>query len=432
VTLKNGMRLLLAPDSTATAVDVAVWYQAGPVHERPGITGVSHLLEHLMFRGSEHYGPQEHSRRVQEEGGASNAYTAPDYACYYQTVPRAAIDLVLQLEADRIGALRLTAAGLEGEKRVLREERRWNAESAPRSSALEALGALAWTKHPYRWPVSGLAEDLDRITLADCQAYFRSHYAPNNALVTIVGDFDPQQALQSATRWLQPLGRRDVPKDVPTPEPPQQAERRASERANVPLPMLAMGWKTPGRPDPDAPALRLLSQIIATGPSSRLQQALVQGPTQCLAVECSLDGRRDSGLFSVLVTARPGADSASVESTLVAEIEKLAQVPVSEDELDRARRQEQIGRLFAWQTARGQAESLGSAQLLDRDFRAAGEQFDLLRQLTPGDLRRAAAKVLGAPGRNVVWIVPASGGGAPAEGGGAESGSGRPSAEGGR
>jgi zinc protease len=431
VTLPNGLRLLLAPDTSATAVDVAVWYGAGTVHEHAGITGVSHLLEHLMFRGSEHHGPQEHSRLVQAAGGAANAYTAPDYACYYQTVPPGALDLVLRLEADRIGGLRLTADGLEAEKRVLREERRWGSESGPRWRALERLDRLVWTRHPYRWPVTGLVADLDRITLADCQAYYRSHYGPNDATVTIVGDFDPQEALQSARHWLEPLPRRAVSRDVALAEPPQTAARRAFVRADLPVPMLAAGWRTPGRPDPDAQALRLLTHVLATGPASRLQQALVRGPTQCLSVECSLDSRRDGGLLVALVTAPPDADSARVESTLVAEVEKLARQPVSAEELERARRQEEIGQLFSWQTARGRAEALGWAQLVEGDYRAADLGLERLHRVTPADLQRAAARVLVARGRNVVWMVPEHASDAPT-GGGMGSGAGRPAGEGGR
>ena len=432
VKLRNGMQLLLAPDPTAPAVDVAVWFQAGTVHERAGLSGISHFFEHLMSGGSEHYGPQEHNRLVQAEGGSAGAYTAPDYACFYQTVPPAALDLVLKLEADRMVSLRLTAAGIEAEKLRVGEEKRVRAGSQPFGGALQGLYRLAWTVHPYRWPVIGLDEDLARISLADCQAFYSERYAPNDATVTIVGRFDPEQALQAAKRWLEPLKRRRAAKDVTTAEPAQKAERRAFERMDVPLPMLLVGWKTPGHPDPDSPALSLLARILTGGPAARLQRALAAEPLRSLSVQGALDGRRDAGLLYAIVVPRPGADSASVERALVEEVEKLAREPVSEEELDRVRHQEELGTLFAWQTARGRAEALGSAQLVEGDWHAAAVRLARLQQLTPADLQRAAARVLGAAGRNVLWIAPRQApAGTPAGTGGGTGGGYQP-AEGGR
>jgi predicted Zn-dependent peptidase len=425
VTLKNGLRLLLAPDPAARAVDVAVWYRAGSVHERPGITGISHLFEHLMFAGSEHYGPREHSRLIQAEGGTANAYTSPDYACYYQTLPPAALELALKLEADRISSLRLTAAALESEKRIVLEEKRWRAANQPVGSARAALDRLAWPSHPYRWPVIGLDEDLARISLADCQAYYDDHYAPNNATVTIVGRFDASDALAAAKRWLEPLKRRRVAADAPAPAPAQTAAQRAVERLDVPLGIVLAGWRVPGRPDPDGPALSLLSRILTGGPASRLQSALTAEPLRCLSVQGALDSRRDAGLLYALAALRPGADSAAVERTLVDEVEKLAREPVGEEELDRVRRQEEIGTLLAWQTARGAAEALGSALLVDGDWHAAALRLERVRQLTPSDLQRAAARVLVATGRNVLWAVPAAPAGQGPAPGGSPTGGGR-------
>jgi predicted Zn-dependent peptidase len=433
VTLKNGMRLLLAPDTAASAVDVAVWYRAGTVHERAGITGISHLFEHLMFAGSEHYGPQEHNRLIQTEGGTANAYTSPDYACYYQTIPPAALELVLRLEADRIASLKLTVGALESEKRVVLEEKRWRAETLPIGSALEGLDRLAWPSHPYRWPVIGLDEDLARISLADCQAYYEDHYAPNNATVTIVGRFDADQALKAAKRWLEPLKRRRIARDAAPPEPAQKSPRRDFERLDVPLSVVLVGWRTPGRPDPDGPAFDLLSRILTGGPASRLQRALTAEPLRCVSVQGALDSRRDAGLLYAIAALRPGADSAAVERALVDEAEKLAREPVGEEELDRARRQEEIGTLLAWQTTRGSAEALGSALLVDGDWHAAALRLERVRQLTPADLQRAAARVLAGAGRNVLWAVPVKPpAGVPAGTGGGGAAPGDPPTGGGR
>jgi zinc protease len=433
VTLKNGVRLLLAPDPAAVAVDVAVWYRAGTVHERAGLSGISHLFERLMFDGSEHYGPQEHSRLVQAEGGSASAYTTPDYACYYQTVPPGALELVLKLEADRIGSLQLTAAALETEKRVVREEKRRRAEASPIGSAFEDLGRLVWPDHPYRWPVIGLDEDLARISLADCQAYYLDHFAPNNATVTIVGRFDPGQALQIAKRWLEPIKRRRVANDATPAVPAQKAGRRAFERLDVPFGLVLAGWTAPGHADPDSPALGLLSRILTGGPASRLRRALAAGSLRAALVQGALDDRAGGALLYAMVVPRPGTDSSSVERVLIEEVEKLAREPVAQEELERVRRQEEIGTLLAWQTVRGCADALGSAQLVVGDWRAAALRLDRVRRLTPADVQRAAARLLVAGGRNVLWIAPAKpSAGAPAGPGGGGPGSGAPPAEGGR
>jgi len=436
VTLKNGMQLLLAPDSASAAVDVAVWFRSGSAYERQGITGISHLFEHLMFRGSEHYGAGEHERLVAAEGGSANAYTAPDYACYHQTIPPGALELVFRLEADRIGSLRLTAESVAAEKRAVRDEKRWRAQSEPGARLLQRLNRLAWTGHPYRWPVIGLDEDLEHITLADCRRYFADHCAPGNALVTVVGGFDPDEALAAAKRWLEPLKRRNVPSAAPAAEPAQKTGQRSVERMDVPFPMLLVGWKIPGRGDPDTPALALLARILAVGPAARLQRALVSGPGKCLSVQGGLDGRRDAGLLYVLAGVRPGSDSTEVERVLFEEVEKLARDPVGDDELDRARHQEEINTLLAWQTPHGRAEALGTGLLLEGDYRAAALRLERLRQLTAADLQRAAARIFGAAGRNVLWIMPEKQPGLPGEesggSGGNRPGFGSPPSEGGR
>jgi zinc protease len=433
VTLRNGMQLLLAPDSTAVAVDVAVWYRAGTVHERAGLSGISRLFESLMFAGSGRYGPQEHSRLVQAEGGSVGAYTTSDYACYYQTVPTGALELVLKLEADRIGSLQLTAAALETGKRMAFEEKRRRAGASPIGNAFEGLGRLAWPAHPYRWPVIGLDQDLARITLADCQAYYLDHFAPNNAIVTIVGRFDPDQASQAAKGWLEPLKRRRVANDAARVEPVQQTGRRAFERMEVPLGVVLAGWKAPGHGDPDSPALGLLSRILTGGSASRLQRALTAEPLRCVMIQGAMDDRRDAALLCAVAVPRPGSDSASVERVLVEEVEKLALAPVSAEELEHARRQEEIATLLAWETVRGRAEALGSSQLVEGDWRAAALRLDRVRRLTPADLQSAAARVLIAGRRNLLWVAPVNPPpGVPAGSGDGGRGSGDPPAGGGR
>jgi zinc protease len=406
ITLRNGLRLILAPDSASTALDVAVWYNAGSTHDREGRTGISHLFEHLMFRGSAHYGPQEHSRLVQAEGGAANANTTSDFTCFYETLPRVGLELAFRLEADRMATLALTQENLDAERRIVSEERRWRTRTNPVGEALQQLQSLAYTSHPYRWPIIGLAPDLDRITLKDCQEYFRSHYAPNNAVVTVVGDFDPQQALALAQKTLERVPRRLRQEPKLAPEPVQTAARETWQRADVLAPLCVVGWRTPPDSDPDTPAFEVLAQVLGNGPDSRLNRALVLERLSCLFTQASLDGRRDSGLLFAIAAVKPGADSTAVKHDLAEEVEKLGREPLGADELDRARRQLELATLFGWQTARNRARSLGTAVMVDDDWRAATRRLERLRALTPADVQRAAARVLRPAGRNLVWFAP--------------------------
>jgi zinc protease len=208
VTLGNGLRVLLAPDSQATAVDVGVWYRAGTLYERPGKYGITYLLGHLMFRGSRGVPSGEHRRRLEAEGASVNSVTNPDFTCFYETLPPEALDLALRLEADRMGALSITQRALDQERHKAREERRLRVESSPPGRGLQELYSEAFTGYPYAYPVMGTDQDLEGISLADVQAYYRERFAPGNALVTLVGRFDPATALPAVRRHFEALPSR--------------------------------------------------------------------------------------------------------------------------------------------------------------------------------------------------------------------------------
>jgi zinc protease len=430
VTLRNGMQLLLAPDPAATAVDVAVWSRAGAARERDGITGMSRLFESLMFADSADHGSQEHRRLIAAAGGQAAAYTTADLACYHETVPSGSLDLALELEADRIASLRLSPQALGEAVRATGEAARRQAEAQPWGAALQAFYDLAWGTHPYHRMATGPLSDLARITLADCEAYHAAAFAPNELLVTITGRFDPDLALPAARRLLEPLPRRHgIP--AASAATAQKAARRGWERLDVPLDLVIAGWKLPGHAVAATPELGLLVRILATGRDTRLQRALLADSTGCMSVQVALDARREGGLLYVMAAVKPGADSARVERELIGQMEKLAHEPVTDEELDRARRQEEMSTLLGWQTVRGCADALGSAQVVDGDWRAAALRFERVRQSTAEDLQHAAARVLVPAGRTVLWVSttrpdvpPPAGSGQPRPG--------QPSSQGGR
>jgi len=406
VTLKNGLRVLLAPDSMAAAVDVAVWYGAGPRVERPGASGITHLMERLMFRDSPSLATGDPLRLLRAEGGSFNTFTTPDASCFFETLPAEALEFALKIEADRMAGLTLTAENVARERRLVREGRRQGAAASPISLGLQRLYATAFRDHPYGWPVLGLERDSDRLTPAACQAYHLERYAPNNAVLTLVGRFDPVQALRLVHRTFDPLPRRATPAAAPPPPPLQVAERRATERTDTPLPLMLVGWRAPGAGDPSSVALDLLSRVMTGGPNARLQRALTAAPAQCIAVEGGFDARRDASLLFAAAVLRPGADSAAVERVLLVECEKLAGAPVDAAELDRLKRQAEIELMMDWEAPRGRARWLGEAEAVVGDWRAAERRLERLRELTPEDLQRAAANVLREHQRTVIWLLP--------------------------
>lgn len=431
VTLGNGMQLLLAPDAAATAVDVAVWSRSGAARERDGLTGMSRLFERLVFAGSANHGPQEHARSITAAGGQVGAYSTADLACAYETVPPDALELALELEADRIGSLRITPEALADAARVAGDAARRQSESQPWGPALRAFYGLAWGAHPYRRLAAGSAEDFARITEADAKAYLAATFAPNELLVTITGRFEADRALAAAKRRLEPLERRRGTVAAPAGTQPQKAPRSGWERLDVPLDLVVAGWKTPGHAAAETPALALLARVLSSGPAQRLQRALLADSIGCASVQAVLDSRSQGGLLYVVAVVKPGADSSVVERALLGEMERLAREPLTDEELDRARRQEEIATLLGWQTARGCADALGAAQIVDGDWRAAALRYERVRRLTAADLQRAAARVIVPAGRSVLWVSTTRPD-APAPAGGGRTRPGQPSSQGGR
>ncbi|HYM80929.1 MAG TPA: pitrilysin family protein [Candidatus Limnocylindria bacterium] len=404
VTLDNGLRVLLAPDSLAGSVDVAIWYRAA---ERPGQTGITHLFEHLMFDGSARFGPQEHKRRIEAEGGSSGAFTTNDAVCFHQTLPSGSWPLAFELEAERMSSLALTEAKLDQEKRRARAEAR---ERTPFARGLQRLYGLAFRSQPYRWPVFGLDQDLDRITLAGARDHYRARFTPHHATVSVVGRFEPEPVLSALRKAFSSGASRPgaAPRQTSPSEPPQTEPRRASEPSDLPYPLLLLGWRGPAGADPDTPVMALLSMILSNGASSRLGRELVD-KRMALYAGGGHEPQRGGSLFYVTVALRPQSDSAAVEQAVLAQVERLAREPVSEDELARARRQAEFGLVTSLQTPRSRAQVLGTTLILGDDPNQVARDLERLRTASAADVQRAAARYLMPAARSAVWM-PAAGG----------------------
>ncbi|UCE32948.1 MAG: insulinase family protein, partial [Burkholderiales bacterium] len=322
------MSVLVRVDRRAPIVVHMVWYRAGAMDETSGRTGVAHVLEHMMFKGTETLAPGEFSRRVAALGGSENAFTSSDYTGYYQQVPSARLAEVMALEAERMSRLVLDPQEFEREVRVVMEERRTRTEDSPRGLLYEAFMASAFVATPYRHPVIGWASDLESLTVDDAREWYRRWYVPNNALLVVVGDVDPAEVITLAERTYGRIEARELPPRKPQREPPQRGLRRIEVKAPAEQPVLLMGWKVPSLPasdgDTDPYALEVLAAILDGGESARLPRELVRSQRIANSVGAGYSmAQRGPALFTLQAVPAQGRTAAELEQALRAEIARV-------------------------------------------------------------------------------------------------------------
>jgi len=401
--LANGLSVLMAPDSLAAGVDVAVWYRAGTAYEPAGQSGLSSLMARLMFRGSPGFAPGEYARLLGEQGMNYNTFLAPDYSCFYSTGTAGALETAIHLEADRMAGQRLTAENVAAEKSALRDERRRH-EANPLTRGLQTLEATAFGAHGYAAPLQGKAADFERLTPAACASYSKARYGPGNALLTLVGRFDPVEAESQVRRWFAAIPERATG-PAPAVALPALRERRATLRLESPVPILLVGWRAPAD-SVCGVELEVLARLLG-GKGGRLASAMSGDSALASGTECDVDTRRQASLLFALATPASGADSAKVERALIAEVERLARDPISDDELLRAKQPLLLAARLDRQTSRGRAQSIGAAAMIDGDWRYDDRQLARLEALEPRDVNRLAAQFLDSQHRSIVWALPA-------------------------
>jgi zinc protease len=403
-TLDNGLRVLLLEDHRSPIVSFQVWYRVGSRNEPPGRTGMAHLLEHMMFKGTAAHGPREFARLVEQNGGQDNAFTTQDITGYFVNIVADRVDLVVELEADRMRNLLLDPKAVEGEREVVIEERRTRTEDDPDGFLGEEVAALAFRAHPYGHPIVGWMEDLQRITPDDLRAFYATYYVPNNAIVVAVGDFQAPALLETIRRRFGTIPRGADPPPVRAVEPPQNGERRVTVRKEARLPIVYLAWHVPTHRSDDAPALEVLSTIISSGRTSRLYRHLVY--ERQLALEAGGDYpyfSLDPNLFWFWATPMPGQTPETLERALLEEMERLRTGLVTDEELTRARNQVEASFVFSQDSIHRRAsllarfETLGGHALLDA-------YLARLRAVTAADIQRVA-RAWFAPDRKTVGIL---------------------------
>ena len=404
--LSNGLRVRLLAERNAPTVSYYTFFQVGSRNERLGVTGISHLFEHMMFNGAAKYGPKAFDRVLESRGGASNAYTSNDVTAYYEDFASDALETVLDLEADRMRSLALTPETLEQERQVVKEERRLRTENSVFGLMEEQLEALVFLAHPYRWPVIGWMDDIDRITREDCLEFFRTYYAPNNAAVYAVGDLDPESTLAAIERAYGDVPSGPPPRPVAQGEPPQRGERRAVVRYPAQAPAVLVGWRGPPARSPDSAALDVLQAVLAVGESSRLRRRLVEAEELAVSVHVSWGWRIDPGVFLVFAELSPRVRPERAERALWEEIARVARHGVTAGELRRAQRLLRSSVLHELATHNGIAHALGQAEVLLGDWREAGRALEQYAAVTRREVRRVAATWLEPSRRCVVTLEP--------------------------
>jgi len=403
--LDNGLTILALPDPSTPVVSFQVWVKAGS-RDESRYTGIAHLFEHMMFKGSKNLGPEEHARYVEERGGRINAFTSKDVTVYFEDVTPENLPLIIDLEAERFGNLTVTEKVLSSEREVVLEERRMRTEDNPQGRAFEALLATAFMAHPYRWPVIGWRSDVEQVPVQACQAFFDAYYAPNNLVVSVAGNFELEPTL---ARIRATFGRMEpapvIPRN-PTREPEQRGERRSVVHFDVRAPVLAAAWPAPPSGHPDGPALDVANQILASGRSSRLYRRLVYQDQIALSASSSWWELKDLGLLYAFAMVRPGGSIDRVEATLFEEIDRMAREPVRPAELEKAKRQLEVSLIGGLETVHSLASRVARDWTILGRIRPLSEILDGIEAVRLEDVQRVVAQYFQPEKRTVIRLIP--------------------------
>lgn len=421
-TLDNGLTVLIQEVHTAPVAAFMVWYKVGSRNESAGITGISHLLEHMMFKGTPTYGKGEISRLLQKNGATFNAGTSLDYTTYFEVLASDRLEMAMKIEADRMVHATIPDDEHRLEMTVVRSELERNEDNPHRALYLEAM-AQAFKAHPYHWPTIGWRTDVEQIRTSQIRDYYASHYMPNNATVVVVGDVNTQAALAMVKRYFGAVPKGTDPPPVTTVEPPQMGERRFKIRKPGDTRYLLAAWRNPAVTHPDTYALDVLGIILGHGQTSRLYQALVEKKLAA-EVDASNDNGRDPLLFNAQATAAPGVGLDRLEAALLDEVERLKSEPVTAKELERAKKQVEASFIYSKDSIRSLAQQLGYYNTV-ASWRYLDTYVERVRAVTTADLQRVARTYLTENSRTVGWYDPTpegqadAGDGAPAEAAGA-------------
>lgn len=396
-TLDNGLRIIVKEDRRAPTAVQMVWYRVGSMDEVDGTSGVAHVLEHMMFKGTPTVAAGEFNKLVAAAGGRDNAFTSRDYTAYFQQIPKEKLEQMMQLEADRMRHLNVDAKEFAQEIKVVMEERRMRTDDNPQAKLFEQMNAAAFQAHPYRRPIIGWMSDLENMTATDAKAWYDTWYVPNNAYVVISGDVDHKEVFALAAKHYGPLAARPLPARKAQVEPRQEGTRRVTVKAPAELPVLIMGYKAPVvrdiEKDSDPYALQMLAAILDGHDAARFNKKLVREDKVALSAGIDYDSTaRGPGMLYLHGSPSAGKTVADLEAALRAEIDRVRRDGVTPAELKRAKAQLLASEVFKLDSMFGQAMEIGQIESVGLPYRQLDRMLEKLQQVTAADIQAVARK----------------------------------------
>ncbi len=404
--LANGMRVIVQEDRDIPNVAMYLFYKIGSRNEVPGITGLSHFFEHMMFNGAKKYGPKQFDTVMEKNGGRNNAYTSEDLTVYTNFIPSSALDVTFDMEADRIRDLAFDPKMVQSEREVVYSERRQSVDNDNAGALGEQLGAAAYIAHPYGWSVIGWPSDIEGWTASDLRAHFKMGYAPNNCTLVVVGAASFEEVMALAKKHLEAIPSQAPPPVVRTKEPEQKGERRIKLEKSAQLPLLMVGYHVGDSRSADYPVLTVIDALLSEGKSSRLNSRLVEKEELALRVNVGNPMQLDPGLFTIMVQPRSGVTTERVEIALYDEVERLKREKVSPLELEKVRNQI-LGAFYRQlKTIAGKANLLGQYDIYFGGYEKLFDFDQRIAAVTAEDVQRVAAKYLTERNRTVAILMP--------------------------
>ncbi len=409
--LDNGMKVLVYEDHRAPVVVAQIWYRVGGSDEHGGITGISHFLEHMMFKGTRKYPRQLFTKTIKRYGGRNNAFTGSDYTAYYQVFEKSRLPVSFDLESDRMAHLILKPGDMEKEREVIKEERRLRVDDRPEARVREQLYATAFNNAPYRNPVIGWMKDIEQLSLADLKDWYKRWYVPGNAVYVVVGDVDPAAVRRLARRYLEPIPARPLPPRKSRSEPPQHGERRISVSARAVQPYVAMGYRTPRANDTPVEwhpyALSVLAAVLGEGGTSRFARRLVRGDAVALHAGAGYSPySRYDDLFTIAAAPVAGVDMPTLENAIDREVEELRENLIDDKELVAVKARLVAQEVYRRDSISHQAYLLGSLETIGVGWRELFRYRQRIEAVTPEQVRIVAQKYLTPARRSVAVLEP--------------------------
>jgi zinc protease len=405
-TLKNGMKVLVQPDHSIPNVALYIFYRIGSRNEHPGTTGLSHFFEHMMFNGAKKYGPGDLDKAMEANGASNNAYTSQNVTVYQDWFPRSALELIYDIEADRIRDLTFDPKKIASEREVVASERRLSVDNNNFGLLDEQLRATAFIAHTYQWPVVGWMSDIQSWTMDDLKHHFEMGYSPSNATMVVVGDVSPEEIFQLCEKYIEPIPSHAPPPPVTTIEPEQLGERRLVVHKPAELPLLMIGYHVPQTNNPDFYALNIMRSVLFQGESSRMYQRLVDKDQIALDVSYDVDSAFDPTLGVITAQPRQGVDPLACEKAIYEELENVKSALVSDRELEKAKNNQLADFYREMRTINGRANTIGTYEVFMGDYNKLFDAAKSYSAVTKQDVQRVAKKYFGPNNRTVATLLP--------------------------